>query len=288
MMLAFQILLPAFLACLVLTGFLAYLGLHVLARGVIFVDIALAQIAALGTAVAALMGVEPHTPTSYGWSLLFTTVGAALFASTRSLRKQIPQEAFIGITYAVAAAAAILVANFLPHGDEEIKEILVGSLLTVGLPEVGITALIFLVLGAVHFAFRRRFLALSFEHDADGDESINTALWDFGFYVTFGVVITSAVQMAGVLLVFSFLIVPAVFSALFARRLLLRLLLAWTLGFVVSLAGLWASFSFDLPSGAAVVVTFGLALVLGAAVRVVWPALRPKPELRPTSALPTS
>jgi zinc/manganese transport system permease protein len=276
MLLALQILLPAFLACLVLTGFLAYLGLHVLARGVIFVDIALAQIAALGTAVASLMGVEPHTPASYCWSLAFTIVGAGLFTATRSLRRQIPQEAFIGITYAVAAAGAILVANFLSHGDEEIKEILAGSLLTVGLPEVGVAGLIFLVLGVLHFVFRRRFLSLSFEHHGDEEESPRTTWWDFAFYITFGIVITSAVQMAGVLLVFSFLIVPAVFSALFTQRLLVRLVIAWGLGFAVSSLGLLASFTFDLPSGAAVVVTFGLALLLGTGARLLLPVFRAK------------
>lgn len=269
MMLELQILLPALLACLVLTAFLSYLGTHVLARGVIFVDISLAQIAALGTAVAAWAGVEPHTTESYVWSLGFTTGGAALFALTRAWRRRVPQEAFIGITYVVAAAAAILVANFLPHGDEEIKEILVGSLLTVQLGKVGLTAVIFAVLAVFHFVFRKRFLALSFEHEAH--DGVNATLWDFLFYVTFGVVITSAVEMAGVLLVFSFLIVPAVFSALFAKRMLPRLLLAWALGAVASAAGLLASFQLDLPTGAAIVVSFGVALALGAVARALIP-----------------
>ena len=269
MSLELQIILPGFLACLVLTGFLAYLGLHVLAREVIFVDIALAQIAALGTAVASYYGVEPHTTASYLWSLTFTFVGAALFALTRGLRKRVPQEAFIGITYAVAAAAAILVAKFLPHGDEEIKEILVGSLLTVTFPEVGVTAVIFAVLGTLHWVFRKKFIELSFNHDDAAHDGWRPMLWDLLFYASFGVVITSSVQMAGVLLVFSFLIVPAVFSALFTKRIGLRLVMAWTLGAIVSAVGLWGSFSFDLPTGAAVVVTFGLALLFGAGARVI-------------------
>jgi zinc/manganese transport system permease protein len=264
-----QIVLPGVLACLLMTGFLSYLGLHVLAREVIFVDIALAQIAALGTAVASFRGVEPHTTGSWLWSLLFTFAGAALFALTRGLRKRVPQEAFIGITYAVAAAAAILVAKYHPHGDEEIREILVGSLLTVSLREVGVTAAIFAVLAAVHVAFRARFLALSFDHAHHDDDSWRTMLWDLAFYATFGVVITSSVQMAGVLLVFSFLIVPAVFSALFTKSLPVRLVMAWVLGALVSAVGLWGSFKLDLPTGAAVVVTFGGALLIGAIVRVV-------------------
>lgn len=269
MSLELQILLPAFLACLVLTGLLSYLGIHVLAREVIFVDIALAQIAALGTAVAAYRNIEPHTPMSYFWSLGFTFGGAALFALTRGARKRIPQEAFIGIIYAVAAASAILVANFLPHGDEEIKEILVGSLLTISFAEVGVTALVFAVLGLFHFLLRRKFLTLSFDHDSPAADTWNAVGWDLAFYMSFGVVIASSVQMAGVLLVFSFLIVPAVFSALFTPRLGLRLLVAWGMGSVVSAAGLFASFHFDLPTGATIVVTFGLALALGAALRAV-------------------
>lgn len=269
MSLELQILLPAFCACLVLTGFLSYLGLHVLARGVIFVDIALAQIAALGTAFAASQDIEPHTPASWACSLGFTFIGAAVFALTRTVRKQVPQEAFIGITYAVAAATAILIANTLPHGDEEIKEILVGSLLTVSFTEVGVTAAVFAVLGVFHFALRKKFLALSFEPETgaaetDGWKAVG---WDLAFYMSFGVVIASSVQMAGVLLVFSFLVVPAVFSALFTQSLVARLVMAWSLGAVASAGGLWASFAFDWPTGAAVVVTFGAALVAGALVR---------------------
>lgn len=270
MSLELQILLPAFLACLVLTGLLSYLGLHVLARGVIFVDIALAQIAALGTAFAATRNIEPHTPASWFWSMAFCFVGAAVFALTRTVRRQVPQEAFIGITYAVAAATAILIANTLPHGDEEIKEILVGSLLTVSLREVGVTAAIFVVLGVFHLALRKRFLHLSFEPEGGGGDhdGWKAMAWDLAFYMSFGVAIASAVQMAGVLLVFSFLVVPAVFSALFTRKLLLRLLMAWALGALVSAGGLFASFRFDLPTGAAVVVTFGVALLAAALVRV--------------------
>lgn len=281
MSLELQILLPAFCACVVLTGFLSYLGLHVLARGVIFVDIALAQIAALGTAFAASQQIEPHTPASWAWSMGFTFVGAAVFALTRGLRKQVPQEAFIGITYAVAAATAILIANTLPHGDEEIKEILVGSLLTVSFKEVGVTAGVFVVLGVFHFALRKKFLALSFEKESEAEQDGWKAMgWDLAFYMSFGVVIASSVQMAGVLLVFSFLVVPAVFSALFTHNLLQRLLMAWALGVVVSASGLWASFKFDWPTGAAVVVTFGAALVLGAVARalVFRPRAAPAPH----------
>jgi zinc/manganese transport system permease protein len=278
MSLELQILLPAFLACLVLTGIHAYLGLHVLAREVIFIDIALAQIAAFGAAVASLHGMETHSRGSYAWSLGFTLVGAVIFALTRGVRHRVPVEAIIGITYAVAAAGAVLVANFLSHGDEEIKELLVGNLLAVRFQDVAWTAAIYLGLGAFHWVFRRQFIALSFEgHVAPGASARRDMFWDLLFYASFGAVITSSVHMAGVLLVFSFLIVPAVFSALFTSRLQLRLLIAWTLGATVSIAGLWGSFKFDLPTGAAVVVTFGGALILGAIARALLPSKAPPP-----------
>ena len=259
--------LPAFCACIALTLFLGYLGMHVLAREVIFVDIALAQIAALGVVVGQLRGVDPEvTPVlSLVWSLGFTFVGAALFALTRGLRKRIPQEAFIGITYAVSAAMAVLVANFVAAGDEKIKESLVGTLVSIQFPDVIRIVVILVVLGVVHVIFRKRFLELSFDHDNPKNDGWNAMLWDLLFYMTFGVVIASGVRIAGVLLVFSFLIVPAVFSALFARSLMVRLIIAWSLGIVVSAVGLYVGF--DLPTGAAIVVTFGIALAIGVVVR---------------------
>jgi zinc/manganese transport system permease protein len=266
-MFTLQILLPALCACVIMTVLLAYLGMHVLAREVIFVDIALAQIAALGAAVGSFFGIEPHTPLSYACALGFTTAGAGVFAAARSLRHRVPQEAFIGVTYAVAAALAVLVANFLPHGDEEIKEILVGSLLTVETSQVVLMAIVFAVVGLVHLLLRHRFLECSFGTGSGPPEDINAALWDFFFYVSLGLVITSAVQAAGVLLVFSFLVVPAVFSALFARRLAARLAIAWVFGIGVSVLGLWGSFWLDVPSGAAVVMAFGAALLAATLAR---------------------
>ncbi|MBI5507775.1 MAG: metal ABC transporter permease [Deltaproteobacteria bacterium] len=263
-----QVLLPAFLTCVVLTALLSYLGLHVLAREVFFVDIALAQVAALGTAVAACFGVEPRTHASYLWSLAFAITGAALLPATRGLRQRVPPEAFIGISYAVAAAATILVASFLSHGDEELKEILVGSLLTIELPELVQVALVFAALAAVHFILRKRFLAMSFDRDPAQD-GFAAALWDFAFYGSLAVAVTSAVQTAGVLLVFSFLIVPPLFSALFCRRLGSRLVLSWLLGVTVSAVGLLVSFQLDLPTGATVVVALGAALFFASVVRLV-------------------
>ena len=264
-----EFLLAPFLACVVLVLIHSYLGIHVLARGVIFVDIALAQIAALGTTVAFLTGhdADIHGPTAYAYSLGFTFVGATIFALSRNLRERVPQEAFIGIAYAVASAAAILLVGKSAHGAEHIKHILVGNLLTVTPAHIGVTAGIYAAVGAFHYAFRKRFLSLSFEPDAPEQRSRTATLWDLAFYMTFGLVITSSVQIAGVLLVFTFLIVPAVFAALFASRLLARLLLSWAFGIAVAGFGVAGSLFLDLPTGAAIVVTFGIALVLAAIAR---------------------
>jgi len=256
------LLLP-FLAGLVLTGIHAYLGVHVVERGVIFVDLSLAQIAALGTTVAFLAGYDLHSGVSYFWSLGFTIVGAAIFALTRVHREtRIPQEAIIGIVYAVSAAAAILVMSKAPQETEHLKDMLVGNILAVNWYTVIKTAILYALVGLFHFIFRRKFLAISL-----GSESINNVkLWDFLFYTSFGFVVTSSVAIAGVLLVFSYLIVPSVTAMLFSRSIGKRLAIGWTMGALVTAAGILLSFRLDLPTGATIVCTFGLALLLMAAV----------------------
>jgi zinc/manganese transport system permease protein len=264
---ALQFLLMPFLACLILVGIHAYLGIHVLARGVIFVDIALAQIAALGTTVALLAGFDHDSTAAYLFSLGFTFIGAAIFALSRNLRARVPQEAFIGITYAVAAALAILIVDKAPHGTEHIKEILVGNILWVSGPHVAYIAGLYAAVGLFHYIFRKKFLAISMDEDHDTPSDRKALLWDLLFYMSFGFVITSSVQIAGVLLVFSFLVVPAVFAAMFANRLSTRLAVSWILGFLVSVLGISISYAGDLPTGAAIVATFGAALLLGVIVR---------------------
>ncbi|MCA1580390.1 MAG: metal ABC transporter permease [Acidobacteria bacterium] len=264
----FQILLPAFVASLILTGIHAYLGVHVVERGVIFVDLSLAQIAALGSTVAYLAGYDLHSTTAYLFSLGFTFLGAAIFALTRVHRKtRIPQEAIIGIVYAVSAAMAILIMSKATQETEHLKEMLVGNILSVTWPELAKTALLYALVGLFHFIFRRRFLAISMDESAAEREGVNVRLWDFLFYMSFGFVVTSSVAIAGVLLVFCFLIVPSVTAMLFAERLGPRLAIGWSMGAVVSAAGVALSFLLDLPTGAAIVATFGAALLVLAAYR---------------------
>ena len=250
---------PPFIAGLILTGIHAYLGLHVVERGVIFVDLSLAQIAALGATAATLRGFDVHDPITYFWSLGFTIAGAAIFAFTRMHHSEsrIPQEAIIGIVYAVSAATAILAMSKAAEGTEHLKDMLVGNILTVSWQTVLKTAVLYALVGLFHWIFRRKFLAISM-----GEEIPNVRWWDFLFYTSFGFVVTSSVAIAGVLLVFSYLIVPSVAAMLYARRVGTRLAFGWTTGAIVSAIGVLLSFRLDLPTGATIVCTFGGALAL--------------------------
>jgi zinc/manganese transport system permease protein len=264
-----QFLVLPFLAGLVLTGMHAYLGVHVVERGVIFVDLSLAQIAGLGTTVALLAGFDVHSGVSYFWSLAFTIIGAALFALTRVHREtRIPQEAIIGIVYAFSAAAAILVMSKAPQETEHLKDMLVGNILAVSARTVIKTAVLYALVGAFHFVFRKKFLAISVgAHNGTADTIKNVRFWDFLFYTSFGFVVTSSVAIAGVLLVFSYLIVPSVGAMLFSNSIGVRLAIGWSMGAIVTALGILLSFKLDLPTGATIVCTFGLTLALMAVVR---------------------
>jgi zinc/manganese transport system permease protein len=263
-----QFLAPAIVASLIIAGIHAYLGLHVVERGVIFVDLSLAQIASLGAAIAVWYGYDPHTdPQIYWMSLGFTLIGAMIFAMVKSKHSRIPQEAIIGISYAVASAAVILTMSKATGEAEHLKDMLVGNILSVQWPEVWQTAAIYVVIGIFHFIFRKRFLEISVDAEAAAARGVPVRLWDFLFYASFGIVVTRSVAIAGVLLVFCYLIVPSVAAMLYANGIGKRLAIGWVMGTLVSALGMYFSVQFDLPTGAAIVVTFGLVLVLMAAVK---------------------
>jgi zinc/manganese transport system permease protein len=265
-----QFLAAPFVASLILTGIHAYLGVHVVERGVIFVDLSLAQIAALGATIALLLpfsGGDPHSMQVYWVSLLFTFIGAAIFANVRVKNARIPQEAFIGICYAVASAASILAMSKSTSESEHLKDMLVGNILAVSWHEVIKTAILYGCVGIFHYVFRKQFLAISRSHGNPESTGLNYRLWDFLFYASFGFVVTSSVSIAGVLLVFCYLIVPSVAAMLYAENIGPRLAIGWTMGTVVSALGVWLSLHLDLPTGATIVCTFGLVLILMAALR---------------------
>jgi zinc/manganese transport system permease protein len=274
---------PAFFECLVLVGIHSYLGLHVLRRKVIFVDLALAQIAALGTTVGFLFGIMPDSMGAYWFSLIFTFLGAAIFSISRFRHEKIPHEAVIGLTYAIAASVTILVIDKAPHGAEHIKEVLTGSILWVKWSTIGYAAIVYSIIGIFHFIFRNQFLLISENPEKAYSKGMSVRFWDFLFYVSFGVVITHSVGTAGVLLVFVFLVVPAIASMLITEILWKQLAIGWILGVFVSIVGLYISYIADLPSGPTVVSFYGVMLVIIALFLFIWRA-----ESRSSALMKTS
>ena len=260
--------LPPFVACLVLVAVHAYLGLHVIAREVIFVDLSIAQMAALGGVTALLVGVGRDSPTAYAFALTFTAIGAALFAATRTSEKgRVPQEAFIGIIYVVASAAAILVADKAPRGAEVIHDVLVGNILFVTWPTILRKSAAYAALGVFFFLFRKRFHTISFQPHEAARQGWSVRWWDFWFYLAFGIAITLSVPLAGVLMVFTILVVPSTIAFLFPGNMRRLALVSWTSGALASLLGIWLSYQFDLPTGPMIVCMFGVVLVAAVALK---------------------
>jgi len=253
-----------FLASLVLVGIHTYFGLHVIKRGIIFIDLSLAQVAAFGITMAVLLGYSSDGFVSYLSALVFALIGGVVFTFTRNLKSKVPQEAIIGIVYAVSSAAAILAVSHSPEGAEHIRYLLVGSLLTVSPEAVLKTALAYVAVGSFHWFARSKFIPLTFKK---GQGVSAPKLWDFLFYASFAVVVTSSVKICGVLLVFIFLVVPSVFAAIITERIGLRLLYGWVFGFIGSAFGIVVSFWFDTPTGATIVCAFGVLLLLTAVSR---------------------
>ncbi len=246
-----------FAMCLTLVGIHCYLGLHVLKRGIIFIDLSLAQVACLGSTVALLLGIEHHGPLTYFVSLSFTFLASGLFAYGKRKEHFISQEVLIGVVYALASASVVLVIDSLAHGAEHLKELLIGRVLWITWPEVIKTAAIYSVVGIIHYVSRKNMIALSENRPVK-----NAGWWDFLFYGLFGVVITSSVNVAGILLVFSFLIVPALVSTFFFENLKSRLIFGWILGFFLCVIGMAVSYLKDWPAGAVLVVCFTIIPVL--------------------------
>jgi zinc/manganese transport system permease protein len=260
---AWEIMKWPLVACLVLPPLLVYLGLHVVRREVIFVDLALAQVATLGTCVALLLGHHFNDPITFWISLGVTFLGAAFFSWSRASRKRnVPQEAIIGITFVVAAAGVILLLSRVAGGKEELEHLLTGDILNVTRAEVGQRAALFAALAIFYGSFHRRFALISSEPEQAEAQGMKVRLWDFLFYAAFALIVVSFVRLAGVLLTFAYLIVPAVCGVMLARNWLGRLLVGWGIAATASLLGLWFSYRLDLPTGAAIVVVCGLLLAL--------------------------
>ena len=254
----FEIMIIPFCSIVVLTLILIYLGIHIIERQVIFVDLALAQIAAFGAMTGLLFGAHLHSLSSYSLSLVFTLAGAVIFALTRLKGRLVPQEAVIGIVYVVATAASIILLNSSPSEAEHIKHMLVGNILFVQWHDVLRLAIICGIVGIFHIAFRDRFMKISADPEKASEDGIKVRWWDFLFYASLGIVVTSAVEIAGVLLIFSYLVVPAACAMLLTASLRGQMMIGWAIGIATSVIGLFFSATFDLPTGAAIICTFGI------------------------------
>ncbi len=262
-LLAWEVMKWPLVAGLLFPPLLVYLGLHVVKREVIFVDLALAQVATLGTCVALLMGYHFDDRITFWISLAVTFVGAAFFSWSRgSTKSAVPQEAIIGITFVVAAAGVILLLSRVAGGKEELEHLLTGDILNVTKGEIGQRALLFAGLGAFYATFHKRFVLISTDPVAAASSGIGVRLWDFLFYAAFALVVVSFVRIAGVLLTFAYLIVPAVCGTMIAVQWARRLAIGWIVAVAASVIGLWASYRMDLPTGAAIVGASGLLLAL--------------------------
>ncbi len=278
-----ELMLPALVASLVLLGLHGYLGIHIIARGVIFVDLALAQVAAMGWAAANLgladwignlFGI-PASAAAYSVGLVATLVAAGVFSISRLEHEFITQEAIIGIVFVVASAGTILLAAQAPRGSEHVEELLTGSLLWVTWSDILRLAIVYAAIGVVHWLFRDRFLTISLDPNAARAKHRSGAWWDFLFYALFGLMVTLSVAIVCVLLVFSFLVVPAVIAFLFTKRPGYLLAIAWTSGTIATILGLFVSFQADLPTGPVVVVSFALVLIAAFVVRASMRGRRP-------------
>lgn len=260
---AWEVMKWPFVASLLFPPLLVYLGLHVVKREVIFVDLALAQVATLGTCVALLMGYHFEDRITFWISLAVTFLGAAFFSWTRNRTKgEVPQEAIIGITFVVAAAAVILLLSRVAGGKEELEHLLTGDILNVTKGDVGQRVLVFAALGAFYGAFHKRFVLISSDAERAFAEGVRVRLWDFLFYAAFALVVVSFVRLGGVLLTFSYLIVPSVCATVLAGDWRNRLIVGWLIAAIASVLGLWASYKMDLPTGAAIVVASGFLLAI--------------------------
>lgn len=260
----------ALAASLVLAGIHAYLGFHVVRRGVIFVDLAIAQMAALGVALAIVLGLHENPVASYALPLLMTFVGAAAFAWLRSQEHRAPLEAFIGIVFATAQALVFLVLEKSPAGPEHLKETLVGVLFTVPPEHVAKTAILYVAVGALHFVLRKRLFEITNDTEGARHRGRKIFFWDFLFYGTFGLVVTSSVQIAGVLLVFGLLVIPALAGLLASGSAGRALAMGWTFGFAGCFVGLLGSVQLDMPAAPTILVALTLLLAIlgvGLAVR---------------------
>ena len=265
-----QLLTIPFFICLAITGISGYLGIHVLKREIIFIDIALAQIAAVGSIAAFILFKSPHHSVfSHICAFGFTLLAAAFYAVIRRNILQISLETVIGISYAISASAALFLLALSGEGHSHVEHMLTGSILWAKWSDVLLCCIVFSTIGFLFYLFRKPFDRISDDYHGAIAKKMKAVWWDFLFYALFGIVITIIVRIAGVVVVFSYLIIPATISAIFSQRWRIRLIIAWGFGAAASIMGLVFSYYFDFSVGPSVVAFLGLALIVTSLSKVV-------------------
>jgi zinc/manganese transport system permease protein len=270
MLIALEFMLAPFVACILLILIMVYFGIHVIKREIIFIDIALAQIAALGSAVSLVLqdlnivhqghGGEHDSRTFMAY--LFCTLAAGIFTLLKDKHIKIPLEAIIGIAFAVSATGAVIILDIGAGGDVHIHDMLAGAILWVSWPQNLRFLFVVVIVASFHYIFRHKFLALT-KHYLTGATVVSHAkLWDFLFYFSFGVVIVEAVNLGGILTIFAFLIIPASISALFAKNWSSRIVIGLCVGGIATILGLYLSWIMDIPSSPTIILFLGICLLI--------------------------
>jgi zinc/manganese transport system permease protein len=228
-----------------LVGLHAYLGLHVLEREVVFVDIGLAQISALGTLLCQIFFHEYNKPISLISSFALCLLVSFFLAYHRKAQKSISQEVLVAMVYALASGLTILITDRIPHGVEHLKHTLVGNILFVSWESVLVTLVIYSLVGSIHWLYREQFWKAT-----RGESS--GILWDFFFYALFSLVITISTMHAGVLVVFAILMAPAALARSLFQKINQQMMAAWIFGILGIFISFGLSSIYDLPAGASI------------------------------------
>ncbi|MFZ5515380.1 MAG: metal ABC transporter permease [Candidatus Zhuqueibacterota bacterium] len=257
-------------ACILMAGILSYFGNHILSRGIIFIDIALAQIAALGTMIGLLMGFAEGSTSVELISLVFTLVIISIFALTKFEKQVVPQEAIIGIIYGLGLGVAMLLAEKIPGGSNYITKTISGNLLWTSWDDVLSSAVLFAIIGVIHILLRKPFIKISESKENLPFSIQKVRLYELAFYITFGIIVVRSVPIGGIFLVFSLLIAPTAMATLFTQKWHYRFLWSWLIGIVGSVLGMYISFDWNVSNGPTIVALLGVMVFILAFVKIVF------------------
>ena len=253
---------------ILLAGMLSYFGNHILTRGIIFIDIALAQIAALGTMIGLLVGFADGSAAVQIISLIFTLAIISIFALTKFEKQIIPQEAIIGIIYGLGLGIAMLLAEKIPGGSNYITKTITGNILWVTWGDVISVAILFIIVAILHLFLRKQFIKISESKENLPFSIQKVRIYELIFYITFGIVVVKAVPIGGIFMIFVLLIAPTAMATLFTQKWLNRFIWSWIIGIIGSFIGIYISYQLNISNGPAIVCLLGISVFVLAFVKI--------------------